>query len=39
VADNANLVLGFDGGVTLRVSGTPNAWTSQDVWWLGDPRA
>lgn len=39
VGDNADLVLGFDGGVTLRVSGTPSAWTTQDVWWLGDPRA
>ena len=39
VADNTDLVLGFDGGVTLRVSGTPSAWTNQDVWWLGDPRA
>jgi hypothetical protein len=39
VADNADLVLGFDGGVTLRVSGTPSAWTTHDVWWLADPRA
>ncbi len=39
MADNANLVLGFEGGVTLQVSGTPSAWTTHDVWWLGDPRA
>ncbi|MET8912580.1 DUF6188 family protein [Micromonospora sp. NPDC004551] len=39
VADNGNLVLGFEGGVTLQVPGTPSAWTTHDVWWLGDPRA
>ncbi|MGW9196635.1 hypothetical protein [Micromonospora chersina] len=39
VADNADLVLRFDGGVTLQVSGTPSAWTTHDVWWLGDLRA
>jgi hypothetical protein len=39
LAENADLVLGFDGGITLRVSGTPSTWTTQDVWWLGDPRA
>lgn len=39
VADNAHLGLGFDGGVTLRVSGTPSAWTTHDVWWLGDRPA
>jgi hypothetical protein len=39
VDDDADLVLGFHGGTTLRVSGTPSAWTSHDVWWLGDPHA
>jgi hypothetical protein len=39
LADNADLVLDFDGNVTLRVSGTPSAWTTHDVWWLGDPHA
>ena len=39
VTDNADLILGFDGGVTLRVSGTPSAWTTHDAWMLGDPRA
>ncbi|MET8262385.1 hypothetical protein ACWD8I_24085 [Micromonospora arida] len=39
VADNGDLVLGFVGGVTLRVSGTSSAWTTHDAWWLGDQRA
>jgi hypothetical protein len=39
VADSAELLLGFDGGITLRVAGTPSAWTTHDVWWLSDPRA
>ena len=39
VADTADLILGFEGGVTLQVSGTQSAWTTHDVWWLGDPHA
>jgi hypothetical protein len=39
VNDDASLVLGFNGGTILRVSGTPSAWTTHDVWWLGDPHA
>ncbi|MCW2643198.1 MAG: hypothetical protein JWP76_5504 [Dactylosporangium sp.] len=39
VDDEASLVLGFHGGTTLRVAGTPSAWTTHDVWWLGDSHA
>ncbi|MEH0819103.1 hypothetical protein [Micromonospora sp. CPCC 205714] len=38
VRDNADLVLGFGGGVTLRASGAPSARTTNELWWLGDPR-
>jgi hypothetical protein len=36
---DADLVLAFDGGPTLLISGTARRWTTGDVWWLGDPHA
>ncbi|MGC4895123.1 hypothetical protein [Micromonospora sp. DT31] len=39
LADDASLILDFYGGHTLRVSGTAQAWTTHDVWWLADPHA
>ncbi len=39
LADDASLILDFHGGHTLRVSGTAQAWTTHDVWWLSDPHA
>ncbi|WP_433281654.1 hypothetical protein [Micromonospora sp. CA-244673] len=39
VTATADLILSFDGGTTLRVSGAPSAWTTHDVWWLGNPHA
>ncbi|MEV6370425.1 hypothetical protein AB0L86_26430 [Micromonospora musae] len=39
VGPDGGLVLDFDGGSTLCVSGVAEAWTTHDVWWLGDPHA
>jgi hypothetical protein len=33
--DDATLLLRFDGDRSLRISGTPAAWTTGDVWWFG----
>jgi hypothetical protein len=37
--DDGSLILDFDGGHTLRVSGAAQTWTTHDVWWLADPHA
>ena len=39
LTEDASLILDFHGGHTLRVSGTAQAWTTHDVWWLSDPHA
>jgi hypothetical protein len=36
---DGSLVLEFEAGNTLYASGIGEAWTTHDVWWLGNPHA
>jgi hypothetical protein len=38
VGPDGSVVLDFEAGSTLYVSGAAEAWTTHDVWWLGDPH-